>query len=105
MGVVEYRVLSAVSASGALARLDSFAALHARPTSDPEIGGFRFVRAKEAGRTLLLRRVSRRLARPLPLLFIGALAVAILARPSSEPHATISRGSPMRDPQWHPTRM
>jgi hypothetical protein len=88
MGVVEFRVLSAASASGALARLDSFAALRVGPVT--EIGGFRFVRAQEARRTLLLRRVSRRLARPLPLLFIGVLAVAVLARPSSEPHAAMS---------------
>jgi len=91
MGVVEFRVLSAASSSGALARLDSFAALRVGPVFDPSIGGFRFVPAKEARRALLMRRISRRLARPLPLLFIGALAVAILARPSSEPHAAMSR--------------
>jgi hypothetical protein len=93
MSVVEYRVRSAVASTGALARLDSFAATSVRRSSDPAIGGFRFVPAKGAKRGLALRRTVRIFARPLPLLLVGIVALAILARPESEPHAALSNNS------------
>ncbi len=93
MSVVEFRVLPAVASFGALARLDSFAATQVRRNSDPAIGGFRFVPARGAKRGLALRRTVRIFARPLPLLLVGVVALAILARPESEPHAALSNDS------------
>jgi len=90
MGVAGFSVVSTGCSPDSLACLDSFAALHMYPTGEPEIAGFRFMRAKEARHSLLLKRVTRPIVRPLPLLFFGALALAILARPSSEPHAALS---------------
>ncbi len=93
MSVVEFGVLSAGTSAGALARLESFAALNVRANSGPAIGGFRFVPAKHARRDLVLRRTFRIFARPVPLLLIGVVALAILARPDSEPHAALSNDS------------
>lgn len=85
MRVVELRGLTQPASSHLLAHMDHFAALNARLGSDPAIGGFRFVRAKEARCPSFLSHILRRRAGLVSLIFIGGLGLSVLARPASEP--------------------
>ncbi len=93
MRVVEYRVLAAAgSPVGGLTPMDGFAALDRPLSADAAIGGFRIIRPRPvevAAATVgdTRRSTSARLhaSGTLSVLFIGGLALAVLAGPASCP--------------------
>ncbi len=92
MRVVELSGLTEASTAGVLTRMDDFALFSGGLSAAPTIGGFRIVRPLLTQQTRMRSRVLRRLVSArlhatgsLPVLFIGAVALAILAGPASCP--------------------
>jgi len=100
MRVVEYMGLP--QASGVLTGLDGFAELAGGLSADPAIGGFRIKRARASQRTRIKARALRRTASTrlrasgsLSILFMGGLALAVLAGPASCPCDPLHAASPL----------
>lgn len=94
--------MSVSDASGALSALDGFAELAGGFDGEPAIGGFRILRPRPSQRARIKARALRRMASAhlrasgsLSVLFLGGLALAVLAGPVSCPCDSLHAASPL----------